>query len=224
MEAPRNFKGEFTGDQRVWVERPGSPVPSCQSLKSDTSMEAPRNFKGEFTGDQRVRLERPGSPVPSCQSLKSDTSMEAPRNFKGEFPGDIRVQQTLPSCSVNRKSSETLYFPRKSLLRTLMKLKKDEKLKQFQTHLSQDYPEYFQSLSRVKSHPDYPECSERGQVDPEVLHIVEKMLEACGCETSLKIILHILRNMKQKDLADSLERDEQHNAAPEHRAQHISTG
>ncbi|KAJ8245162.1 hypothetical protein GJAV_G00274430, partial [Gymnothorax javanicus] len=70
------------------------------------------------------------------------------------------------------------------------------------------YPECIQSLSQVKSHHDYPECSERGQEDPEVLHIVEKMLEACGSETSLKITLHILRNMEQKD---SLERDEQHN-------------
>ncbi|KAJ8272492.1 hypothetical protein GJAV_G00089770 [Gymnothorax javanicus] len=119
-----------------------------------------------------------------------------------------------------------------SLLRTLMKLKKDEKLKLFQTRLRQDYPECFQSLSRGKSDPDYPECSEREQedpevlhiaekmleacgsereqVDPEVLHIAEKMLEACGSERSLKITLHILRNMEQKDLADSLERDEQH--------------
>ncbi|KAJ8286223.1 hypothetical protein GJAV_G00035980 [Gymnothorax javanicus] len=39
--------------ERVRVERPGSPVPSCPSLKSDRSMEPPYNFKGEFTGDQR---------------------------------------------------------------------------------------------------------------------------------------------------------------------------
>ncbi|KAJ8332558.1 hypothetical protein SKAU_G00423470 [Synaphobranchus kaupii] len=75
-----------------------------------------------------------------------------------------------------------------------MKLKKDEKLKLFQSHLR----EY------------YPECSEREQEDPEALYIVEKMLETCGSERSLKITLHILRNMKQKDLTASLERDEQH--------------
>ncbi|KAJ8273859.1 hypothetical protein GJAV_G00106300 [Gymnothorax javanicus] len=140
--------------------------------------------------------------------MKSDHSMDHPFNFSGEFTGDQRIQQSLPSCSLDKKSSKTLYFPEKSLLRTLMKLKKNEKLKLFQTRLSEDYPEYFQSLSRVKSHPDYPECSERGQVDPEVLHIAEKMLEACGSETSLKITVHILRNMQQKDLLD---RDEQHN-------------
>ncbi|KAJ8250101.1 hypothetical protein COCON_G00233170 [Conger conger] len=109
-----------------------------------------------------------------------------------------------------------------SLLHTLVELKKNGKLKLFQSHLSQDCPECFKTLSEdpsvlekfmkmkesFKSHQshDYPECSEREQVDPEVLYIVEKMLETCGSERSLKITLHILRNMKQKDLADSLER------------------
>ncbi|KAJ8259477.1 hypothetical protein GJAV_G00169760 [Gymnothorax javanicus] len=221
MDPPHNFKGEFTEDQRVRVERPGSPVPSCQSLQSDASMNPPHNFKGEFTEDQRVRVERPGSPVPSCQSLQSDASMNPPHNFKGEFTEDQRIQQSLQSCSFEDKSSATFYLRKMSLLRTLRKLKKDEKLKLFQTHLSQDYSECFQSLSEdpsvqdkfikmkelCKSDHDYPECSEREQEDPEVLYIAEKMLEACGSERSWKITHHILRNMKQKD---SLERDEQH--------------
>ncbi|XP_064176341.1 protein NLRC3-like [Anguilla rostrata] len=109
-----------------------------------------------------------------------------------------------------------------SLLRTLMKLKKDEKLKLFQSHLSQDCPECFKSLSEdpsvldnfmkmkelFKSHQIDEECTEREQEDSKALYIVEKMLETCGSERSLKITLHILRNMKQKDLADLLERDE----------------
>ncbi|XP_064167141.1 protein NLRC3-like [Anguilla rostrata] len=106
-----------------------------------------------------------------------------------------------------------------------MKLKKDEKLKMFLSHLSQDFPECFTSLSEdpstldkfmkmkklFKSHIDnYPECTESRQEDPEALYIAEKMLEACGSEGSWKITHHILKNMKQKDLSDSLERDEQH--------------
>ncbi|KAJ8273823.1 hypothetical protein GJAV_G00105900 [Gymnothorax javanicus] len=148
--------------------------------------------------------------------------MGHPLDFTGQFKGDQRIQKSLPSCSFDKNSSETLSFPKKSLLRTLMKLKKNEKLKLFQTRLSQDYPEYFQSLSEdpsvldefikvkelCKSDHNDPECTEREQVDPEVLHIAEKMLEACGSETSLQITLHILRNM---ELKDSLERDEQHN-------------
>ncbi|XP_061085289.1 NLR family CARD domain-containing protein 3-like [Conger conger] len=52
MGTPFNFRGEFTGDQRVQVERAGSPVPSCLSMKSDQSMGTPFNFRGELQGDQ----------------------------------------------------------------------------------------------------------------------------------------------------------------------------
>ncbi|KAJ8358773.1 hypothetical protein SKAU_G00152980 [Synaphobranchus kaupii] len=88
-----------------------------------------------------------------------------------------------------------------------MKLKKDKKLKLFQSHLSQYSPE----------------CSEREQRDPEALYIVEKMLETCGSERSLKITLHILRNMYQKDLTASLERDEQHNESIKRAQQTLKT-
>ncbi|KAG5840062.1 hypothetical protein ANANG_G00212800, partial [Anguilla anguilla] len=120
-----------------------------------------------------------------------------------------------------------------------MKLKKDEKLKQFQSHLSQDCPECFKSLSEdpseldkfrkmkelFKSHRiyDYPECTEREQEDSEAVYIVEKMLETCGSERSLKITLHILRNMKQKDLTDSLERGEQLNESIKRAQQALKT-
>ncbi|KAI1887952.1 hypothetical protein AGOR_G00180040, partial [Albula goreensis] len=72
---------------------------------------------------------------------------------------------------------------------------KKEELKQFQSHLSQDYPE----------------CIERQQEDLEALHIVEKMPETCGSERSLNISLHILKKMKQKDHADSLKKHNQKN-------------
>ncbi|XP_061085296.1 NLR family CARD domain-containing protein 3-like isoform X1 [Conger conger] len=79
-----------------------------------------------------------------------------------------------------------------------------------------------ESFKSHQSH-DYPECSVREQEDPEVLYIVEKMLETCGSERSLKITLHILKNMKQKDLTDSLERDEQHNESIKRAQQELKT-
>ncbi|XP_061085295.1 protein NLRC3-like [Conger conger] len=79
-----------------------------------------------------------------------------------------------------------------------------------------------ESFKSHQSH-DYPECNEREQEDPEVLYIVEKMLETCGSERSLKITLHILRNMKQNDLTDSLERDEQHNESIKRAQQELKT-
>ncbi|XP_061085969.1 NLR family CARD domain-containing protein 3-like [Conger conger] len=224
MDLPLNFRGEVTGDQRVQVERAGSPVPSCVSMKSDCSMKPPLNFRGEVTGDQRVQVERAGSPVPSCLSMKSDCSMKPPLNFRGEVTGDQRVLQSLESSSLEDKSSEKLSSPKQSLLNTLVELKKNGEFKPFQSHLSQDCPECFKTLSEdpsvlekfmkmmesFTSHQshDYPDCSEREQEDPELLYIVEKMLETCGSERSLKITLHILRNMKQKDLAYSLEREQ----------------
>ncbi|XP_035249630.1 protein NLRC3-like [Anguilla anguilla] len=231
MDKPVRFKGDITGDQSVWVERAGSPVPSCLSMKSDHSMDKPVRFRGDITGDQRVQAERAGSPVPSCLSMMSDHSMDKPVRFKGDITGDQRTLWPLESRSK---------CPHKqSLLRTLMKLKKDEKLKLFQSHLSQDCPECIKSLPEdpsalvkfmkmkelFKSHriDDYPECTERQQEDPEVLYIVEKMLETCGSERSLKITLHILRNMKQKDLADSLERDEQHDESMKRAQQALKT-
>ncbi|XP_064157077.1 NACHT, LRR and PYD domains-containing protein 12-like isoform X4 [Anguilla rostrata] len=229
MDLPFTFTGEVTGDQRVQVERAGSPVPSCLSMKSDRSIDLPFTFTGEVTGDQRVQVERAGSPVPSCLSMKSDRSIDLPFTFTGKVTGDQRILQSLQPCSLEEMSSERLSFSRQSLLCTLMKLKKDEKLKQFQSHLSQDCPECFKTLSEdpsvlakfmkmkelFKSHQieDYPEYIGREQKDPEALYIVEKLMETCGSERSLKITLHILRNMKQKDLTDSLERDEQRNGS-----------
>ncbi|XP_035257538.1 protein NLRC3-like, partial [Anguilla anguilla] len=226
--------------KRVRVERTGSPVPSCPSMKSDHSMDRPINFRGQFTGDQRVRVERTGSPVPSCPSMKSDHSMDRPINFRGQFTGDQRIPCSLYLSRLDKKSSEKRSPLKQSLLRTLMKLKKSEKLKLFQSHLSQGCPECFNSRRTedpslldmfmkmkelFKSHQiaDYPECTEREQEDPEALYIVEKMLETCGIEGSLKITLHILRNMKKKDVTDPLERDEQHNEFIERARQALKT-
>ncbi|XP_064175059.1 NACHT, LRR and PYD domains-containing protein 3-like isoform X11 [Anguilla rostrata] len=145
MRYPINFRGEFTGDQRcpetggavskissseetetddgthgparkrVRVERAGSPVPSCLSMKSDRSMNHPFNLRGEVTGDQRVRVERAGSPVPSCLSMKSDRSMNHPFNLRGEVTGDQRVQveragSPVPSC-LSMKSDRSMNHP-----------------------------------------------------------------------------------------------------------------
>ncbi|XP_064176194.1 protein NLRC3-like isoform X1 [Anguilla rostrata] len=231
-----NFREEFPGDSRVQVERAGSPVPSCVSMKNDDSIWRILNFREEFPGDSRVQVERAGSPVPSCVSMKNDDSIWRILNFREEFPGDSRIQQSLEYSSFEEKSSDKLSSAKQSLLRTLMKLKKDEKLKLFQSHLSQVCPEccleeptwlakimkFIYELFIRREVDDYPECIEREQEDPEAVCIVEKMLETCGSEGSLKITLHILRKMKQMDLADSLERDE-HNESIKRAQQALKT-
>ncbi|KAG9330378.1 hypothetical protein JZ751_025564 [Albula glossodonta] len=127
--------------------------------------------------------------------MSDPTYPQTPQPHKPPHPP---VQQLGESSCLEQKSPERREQcmdenpTKKALQRTLMKLKKEE-LKQFQSHLSQYYPE----------------CSERQQEDLEALHVVEKMLETCGSERSLEITLQILTKMKQKDPADSLERDEQ---------------
>ncbi|XP_064176411.1 NACHT, LRR and PYD domains-containing protein 12-like isoform X2 [Anguilla rostrata] len=92
--------------KRVRVERTGSPVPSCLSVKSDHSMDRPIHFRGQFTGDRRVRVERTGSPVPSCLSVKSDHSMDRPIHFRGQFTGDRRIHCSQVSNHIVERSSE----------------------------------------------------------------------------------------------------------------------
>ncbi|KAJ8250080.1 hypothetical protein COCON_G00232960 [Conger conger] len=141
---------------RVQVERAGSSVPSCLSMKSDTSMEHPINFRGEPTGDQRVQVERAGSPVPSCLSMKSDTSMDLPLRFRGEFTGDQRVLQSLESSSLEEKSSETLSPPIQDLTDSLERDEQhNESIKRAQqelkTHLKKKFEYIFEGLA-VQGH------------------------------------------------------------------------
>ncbi|KAG7461598.1 hypothetical protein MATL_G00192810 [Megalops atlanticus] len=181
---PEAESGTFdpTG-KRVQLERAGSPVPSCLSMKSNHSMNPPLQFRG----DARVQLERAGSPVPSCLSMKSNHSMNPPLQFRG----DARVEQLAESDQFM-----DLTLTKKSIQRTMKELERNE-LKQFQSHLSRDYSECFE-----------------GQLDDcEVQDVVEKMLKSCGRQKSLKITLDTLRDIKQRDLADSLEREEKKNEA-----------
>ncbi|KAG5840121.1 hypothetical protein ANANG_G00214210, partial [Anguilla anguilla] len=152
-----------------------------------------------------------------------------------------RIQQSLKSSSFEEKSSDKLSSAKKpplqewnsprrlqSLLRTLMKLEKDNKLERFKSHLRQDFPESFKSLPEEPSWLDkfmtrMKKLFMREQEDPEAVYIVEKMLETCGSERSLKITLHILRKMKQNDLVDSPERDEQHNESIKRAQQELKT-
>ncbi|KAJ8358655.1 hypothetical protein SKAU_G00151800 [Synaphobranchus kaupii] len=60
--------------KRVRVERAGSPVPSCLSMKSDASMDHPHNFRGEVSGDPRIQ-----------RSLESDR-FEETSSEKLSFP------------------------------------------------------------------------------------------------------------------------------------------
>ncbi|XP_064819759.1 NLR family CARD domain-containing protein 3-like [Oncorhynchus masou masou] len=181
----------------IQQERPASPVPSCVSMKSDWSMDPPINFReGDFSTEQRpINQERPASPVPSCVSMKSDRSMELPLKFReGDFSTEQRYQQERSESEIlsgqSSQSHQTDLASIFSLLEEkIMTFVKNE-LKMFKRILSPELPEGFESQKQ----------------DKEVVDAEDEQQESSAREGALKITLHILRKMNQKELADTLEK------------------
>ncbi|XP_047678055.1 NACHT, LRR and PYD domains-containing protein 12-like isoform X2 [Tachysurus fulvidraco] len=191
-------------------ERPDSPVSSGVPMKSDQSLPVPLNFKGGTSSMESGTNERPDSPVPSCVSMKSDQSLPLPLNFTGgtssmESGTNERPDSPVPS-GVSLKSDQSLPLPLNftggttSMERTSKKNPKiisttrmesifKELEHKFITLLKNELNRFKKILSA-----DYPACS---GAEEEDLH--------CVRENVLKITLHILKNMKQKDLAHTLQ-------------------
>ncbi|KAK6291306.1 hypothetical protein J4Q44_G00380720, partial [Coregonus suidteri] len=157
-------------------------------MKSDRSMELPIVFReGDFSTEQSaIKQERPASPVPSCVSMKSDKSMEPPMTFR---EGDLSSEQSpikqerpaspVPSC-VSMKSDRSMELP--TVFRE----------GDFSTEQSPELPEGFESQKQ----------------DKEVVDAEDEKQESSAREGALKITLHVLRKMNQKELADTLEKNE----------------
>ncbi|CAJ1087257.1 NLR family CARD domain-containing protein 3-like isoform X1 [Xyrichtys novacula] len=175
-----------------WQYRPDSPGPgpSCVSFKSDRSMGRYMNFKvGPQSDRQKVKHERPDSPGPgpgpSCVSLKSDWSMDRPINFKeGDICDEQSVQQQRSEVPIGQSAQQhqTQLDSIFMLLQENMMSFVKEQLKEIQRVLSPDEPEYFKSPRE-----DEDEEQRRSR------------------EAFLKITLHLLRRMKQEELADCLQ-------------------
>ncbi|XP_034150818.1 NLR family CARD domain-containing protein 3-like [Esox lucius] len=192
-------KHEPKAKSLIYQRRPAFPVPSCVSMKSDWSMEPPIQFKErDFSTEQSlIYQERRASSVPSCVSMKSDWSMEQPIGFKeGDFSTEQRDQQERSDSEIligqSVQSHQTDLSSIFSLLEQNIMMFVKKELKRFKTMLSSDLPEEFKSQRE----------DEEG-VDPE-----DEKQESSAKEGALKITLHVLRNMNQKDLADTLEKNE----------------
>ncbi|XP_076850039.1 NLR family CARD domain-containing protein 3-like isoform X2 [Brachyhypopomus gauderio] len=116
------------------------------------------------------------SPVPSCASMKSAKSMSDIPNFSsGPVTSDLHAEKK--PVKISKDKLEAVF---KELEHKIISLVKNE-LKRFKNLLS----------------PDYPECTERQVEDEEDQSSVR--------EGALKITLHVLRNMNQTDLANTLQ-------------------
>ncbi|KAM9540306.1 NACHT, LRR and PYD domains-containing protein 3-like isoform 5-T6 [Salvelinus alpinus] len=144
-----------------------------------------------------IKQERPASPVPSCVSMKSDLSMNQPIEFReGDFSTEQRNQQERSESEIlSGQSSQSHQTDLASLFSLLeekiMTFVKNE-LKMFKRILSPELPEGFESQKQ----------------DKEVVDAEDEKQESSAREGALKIPLHVLRTMNQKELADTLEKYE----------------
>ncbi|XP_036798380.1 NLR family CARD domain-containing protein 3-like [Oncorhynchus mykiss] len=142
-----------------------------------------------------ITQERPASPVPSCVSMKSDRSMELPIFFReGDFSTEQRNQQGRSEseilCGQSSQSHQTDLDSIFSMLEEkIMTFVKNE-LKMFKRILSPELPEGFASQKQ----------------EQEVVDAEDEKQESSAREGALKITLHVLRKMNQKELADTLEK------------------
>ncbi|KAL0993528.1 hypothetical protein UPYG_G00109170 [Umbra pygmaea] len=126
--------------------------------------------------------------------MKSDRSMEPPLEFREKDLKNKRRdhQERTESKILSDQSAQSHRTNLTSIFKVLeqnimMFVKKE--LKRFKTLLSSDLPEGFEGQRK----------------DEEVVDSEDGKQESSAKEGALKIILHFLRNMNQKELADTLE-------------------
>ncbi|XP_049322640.1 LOW QUALITY PROTEIN: NLR family CARD domain-containing protein 3 [Astyanax mexicanus] len=212
MEQPGNFiTGGGSSEPRSETQRTVSPEPSCVSLKSDWSMDNPTDFCNEaVTSDLKTETQRAVSPAHSSVSMESDWSMEQPGNFiSGEGSSEPRseTQRTVspePSC-VSMKSDWSMDNPtdfcneavtsdpniKKKKSYSIPMAKLDHIFKKLRQKFISLVENELNTFKKLLS-PDYPACPEK-EVDDDQR------------EGLLEITLHILRNMKETDLANTLQ-------------------
>ncbi|XP_063045936.1 uncharacterized protein LOC134439939 [Engraulis encrasicolus] len=119
---PPNLK-ELQPEPSAVKKRPGSPTPSCVSMRSDQSMDEPLRFKAPKPPPElSVTEKRSESPTPSCVSMRSDISKDNPPNLK-ELQPELRALQKrpespTPSC-VSMRSGQSMDEPLRFKVPTL---------------------------------------------------------------------------------------------------------
>ncbi|XP_051992150.1 NACHT, LRR and PYD domains-containing protein 3-like isoform X4 [Xyrauchen texanus] len=176
MDSTKDLSGQTdTGKVKSVIHRE-SPESSCVSVKSDQSMDPPLRFSsGAPCAD--VSVIHGESPEPSCVSMKSDWSMSHPITFSsGESLINYRNKQDASESTAGKVPLESIFEELEHKIISLMK----KELKIFKRLLISDSPA----------------CSEREEEDDEGQSRVR--------EGFLKITLHVLKKMKQTDLANTL--------------------
>ncbi|XP_043077291.1 NLR family CARD domain-containing protein 3 [Puntigrus tetrazona] len=182
-----------------YVERAESPANSYSSMQSDSWSETREEHEPSCT---QVLLSRRDSSASSSEEFNSDdedihmeTSAEESTRKKSKKEGGVKQHAPAPvkpelvvDPNEKRHPAMTVEFAFKALTSCLKKLAEDE-LKYFKKLLWERYPERF-----------------RDPLDGlDIVDLVDKMLELCDIEISLKITLALFNNMSFKKLAEYLQ-------------------
>ncbi|XP_052342187.1 protein NLRC3-like isoform X6 [Oncorhynchus keta] len=232
MGHPIEFqRRDVSTDHKNQMERPDTSTPSCLSMKSDKSMGHPIEFqRRDVSTDHKNQMERPDTSTPSCLSMKSDKSMGHPIEFqRRDVSTDHKNQMerpdsSTPSC-LSMKSVKSIGHPiefrditirqRDKKERSESEVPSGQSSQSHQTDLSSIFRLVEKNaIALVKRElkkfkkilcPDLPECFESQTQDKELVDAEDVEQESIPREGALKITLHILRKMNQKELADTLE-------------------
>ncbi|XP_031675698.1 NLR family CARD domain-containing protein 3-like [Oncorhynchus kisutch] len=162
---------------------------------SKMSLSGEREGGPDTKAKRPIKQERPASPVPSCVSMKSDQSMGCPIRFReGDFSTEQRNQQERSESEIlSGQSSQSHQTDLASIFSLL-----EEKIMTFVKN-------ELKMFKRILS-PELPEGLESQKQDKEVVDPEDEQQESSAREGALKITLHVLRKMNQKELADTLEK------------------
>uniref|UniRef100_A0A674DF66 B30.2/SPRY domain-containing protein n=1 Tax=Salmo trutta TaxID=8032 RepID=A0A674DF66_SALTR len=197
-------KRDFSAEQSpIKQERPASPVPSCVSMKSDRSMGQPIWFrKRDFSAEQRNQQERSESEILSGQSSQShQTDLDSIFSVCGPVMyicfclPQVKLICQLLIIVLMRKH----FFSCLTYLHDLFQLLEEKMMTFVKNELK--------IFKRILS-PELPEGFESQKQDEEVVDAEDEKQESSAREGALKITLHVLRKMNQKELADTLEKYE----------------
>lgn len=189
----------FSGPVGQYVERAESPANSYSSMQSDSWSETREEHEPSCTQLQLCRRDSSASSSEEFNSDDEDINMEGNAEErtkkKSKKEGGVK-QQPVPAPvkpelvvdpNEKRHPAMTVEFAFKALTSCLKKLAEDE-LKYFKKLLWERYPERF-----------------RDPLDGlDIVDLVDKMLELCNIEISLKITLALFNIMNFKKLAEYL--------------------
>ncbi|KAK0137040.1 NACHT, LRR and PYD domains-containing protein 12 [Merluccius polli] len=168
-------------------ERADSPGPSCVSMKSDWSMDKPVDFKdGNQSVEKRQHQER--SKVTSAQSVQ-------------QYPTElIQASLSRPAGRESRTDASDVlseFRDKFSLMFVLLQRAEEDAHAFLDKELKKLWRGHF---------PDYPQCSEtQREEDKEVVDGEEEEQRRRAIEGVVDITVLCLKQLKQEELADSLQ-------------------